>query len=82
MVFTNHVPHHTGGLLELTSWAHTEAVHGIQNTTMHRFQTIPHIRQRPVGNDGHRVIDVTALHKGLNGQRNDGIRIHRQGGLS
>ena len=37
--------------------------HRIQDTPLHRFQTVPHVRKRPGGNDRHRIHDVGLLHR-------------------
>ena len=36
--------------------------HGIEHTSLNRFETIPHIRERTGHDDGHRIVDVRATH--------------------
>ena len=37
-------------------------IHGVENAPVHGLQTVAHIRQRTADNDGHRVVDIRALH--------------------
>ena len=62
MVFTNHVADNTGRFFVSPIPVVVELVHGIQNTSMHRLQTIAHIGQGATHNHTHRIVEVRAFH--------------------
>ena len=62
MIPTQHVAHAGGGLLEGAVRGQIVLIHSIQDTAMHRFQTVPHIGQGTANDDGHGVVHVRRLH--------------------
>ena len=61
VVLTDHVTHHTGGLLVWLVPVVTQLVHRKQHTPMNRLQAIAHVRQRSADDHAHRVIEVRLL---------------------
>ena len=62
MVPAQHVAHAGSGLFKGLVRGQIVLVHGVQNTPVHRLQTVPHIRQGAAHNDAHSVFDVGFLH--------------------
>jgi hypothetical protein len=53
-------------LLSTTRWAKIQVVHGDQNSSLRRLQTISNIRQSATDDDAHRVSQIACLHLTLN----------------
>ena len=62
MVPAQHVAHAGSGLFKGLVRGQIVLVHGVQNTPVHRLQTVPHIRQGAAHNDTHGVFDIGVLH--------------------
>ena len=45
--------------------------HGVEHPSVHRLEPVTYVGQRPADDDGHRVVDVGALHGGLQLDRLD-----------
>src|SRR5690606_34905560 len=58
VVFTDHVPDHTGGFLVRLVPVVAQLAHGEQYATVHWFQAIARIRQRPTDDYAHCVVEV------------------------
>ena len=62
MVFTDDITDNAGRLLVGLVVIVTEHAHSEQDTTMHGFEAITDVGQRPTDDDTHRVIKVGLLH--------------------
>ena len=58
VVFAEHVADGTSGFLVLGIGRQPEFGHGVDDTPLHRFQAIADVRQGPVENDVHGIIQV------------------------
>ena len=63
MIFTHRIADNTRALSVRLIRTVIELDHGPENTSLHRFQPVPHIREGTGHDDGHRVIDVGRLHR-------------------
>ena len=66
MVLTQHVTDRVSALTELSLRVQSVSVHGVQDTSVDRFESVSDIRQRTAGNDRHGVIQIRILHLLLN----------------
>ena len=62
MVFTQNIAHDTGGFFIGLVGQHPCLIHGIEDASMDRLQAVPHIRQSPLDNDAHGIVDIAFLH--------------------
>ncbi len=62
VIFTQHVSHYTCRLLVRFIMGDTCFIHGVKNSSVHRLQTVPCIRQGSSYNYAHGIIDVGVLH--------------------
>ena len=69
VIFTHHVPDHTGRFAECFVIIKSVLVHGVQNTSMHRLQAVSDIRQRTADDHAHCVIEVASAHFLFDGYR-------------
>ena len=69
MVFTHHVPDDTGRFTEWLVIVKTVFMHGVQNTSVHRFQTVSDVRQRTADDHAHCVIEIASAHFLFDGYR-------------
>ena len=63
---THGVRDRAGGLHVAALRAVTGIEHRVEDTAVHRFQAIAHLRQGTADDDGHGVVDVTRLHLLIN----------------
>ena len=73
MIPAQHVADRGGALAVRLIRCEAVFVHRVQNAAMHRFQTVPHVRQRTADDDGHRIIQKCGAHfffdvAGINGR--------------
>ena len=66
MVFSQNVPHHGGALLVRPVRSQTQLVHGEQDTPVDRLQPVSNIRQSPLDDDAHGVVQEGLFHLLLN----------------
>ena len=59
---TQHVAHQTGGLAVGLVGGHAQLVHIVEDTAVHGLQTVAHVRQRAVNDNGHGVGNEALLH--------------------
>ncbi len=64
VIFTDHIPDHTGTFFIARGRVELELHHGIEQAAMDGLQAIPHIRQRASGN-GRKRIGQIALAQGI-----------------
>ena len=57
------VPHRAGRFLELGGRAQAQFRHGVDDAPLYRLQTVADMRQRPVQDDIHGVIQVCLFGK-------------------
>ena len=62
MIFTQHLTHNLRALPGRPGICQSESVHSEEHTSLNRFETIPHVRERTGHDDGHRIVDVRATH--------------------
>ena len=62
MIFTHRITDDTGTLSVRLVRSVVQFDHGIQNTSLNRFQSIPHIRKGPRSDDAHGIVDIRLLH--------------------
>ena len=62
MIFTQDFTDDTGRFLVRPVRSHARFLHGIQDAAVYGFQAVPHVRQGPLHNDAHGVIDIGVLH--------------------
>src|SRR5690606_27938414 len=62
VVFPHHVADDTGRLAVLAIGPQAQLGHAVQDTALHRFEPVAHVRQGAVHDDAHRVVDVGSLH--------------------
>ena len=62
---THDVTDHAGALVESTVRAVTTVIHCVDDATVHGLKAVTDIRQGTTDDDGHRVVQVGALHFGL-----------------
>ncbi len=68
------------GALEVAAVRAVAAVvHGVEHAAVHRFEAVPHVRQRSTDDDRHRVVEVRPLHLDLDADRFDTIARRRRG---
>ncbi len=65
VVLTHHVTHDAAALGEAAVGAVAAVEHRVEHPTVHRLETVTDVGQRAPDDDGHRVVDVGALHGGL-----------------
>ena len=65
VVFAKHVADGTSGFLVLGIGRQPEFGHGVDDTPLHRFQAVPDVRQGPVENDVHGIIQVRFFGEGF-----------------
>ena len=75
MVFAQHIPHGTGGLLVLGGGRQSQFRHGVDDTPLHRFKTVTDMGQGPVEDDVHGVVQIR-----LFGESAQGNALHPLGG--
>ena len=62
MVFSQHVAHDAGGLVEGFIGVKALLVHGVKDAPVHRLEAVPHIRKGPVYDDRHGIGNEGLLH--------------------
>ena len=62
---THHVADHAGALVEGAVRAVAAVVHRVDHAAVHGLEAVTHIRQGSTDNNGHCVVQVGALHFGL-----------------
>ena len=62
MVFAHGLAHDAGRFFEGRAVRQAQFAHGVDDPPLHRLQPIPHIRQRALDNDRHRVADIRIFH--------------------
>ena len=62
VVFPHGIPDDTRRFFIGLVWLQIHFVHGIEYTTLYRFQAVPHIGQRTRDNDAHGIVDITFFH--------------------
>jgi hypothetical protein len=73
--FADDVADRAGRLLVLRARREAELAHGIDDAPLHGLQAVAQRRQRPIQDHVHRVIEVGALRKGLEGLPFDAFEI-------
>ena len=58
MIFTEHLSDYRSRLSELGRSPKSGFPHGIQNSPVHRLETVPHVRKGPGNDDAHRIIQI------------------------
>ena len=58
VIFTQYVTYGTRGFLVLGGCLQPQLTHGVNNTPLHRFQTVTNIGQGPIKNHVHGIIQV------------------------
>ena len=61
VIFTNHIPDHTGRFLIRFVPVVAQLVHGEQNPPVHWLKTVTDVGQRTPNNDAHGIIKVGAF---------------------
>ena len=62
MILAQHISDHGGRFLVWAVREQTSFGHGIENTSLYRFEAIARIRQGAADNDTHRVVEITSLY--------------------
>ena len=62
MIFTHGIADDTGAFTMRLVRTVVQFDHGIQDTSLHRFQPIPYIRKSTGNNDAHSIIDIGFFH--------------------
>ena len=62
MVLTQHLTDDSRRFLISAVGTHAQAQHAEKDTTMHRLQSVSHVRQGTRDDHGHRIIDVSRFH--------------------
>src|SRR5471030_1141696 len=62
MVLTHRLSNHLGALGVLLVEQKTHLLHRVQHATMHRFQSITHIRKRAANDHRHCIIEIRTPH--------------------
>lgn len=62
MIFTDDIPHNTGGFLVRLVPVIAQLLHGVQHPTVNGLKPVPHIRQGPADNDAHGVLEIGLFH--------------------
>ena len=62
---THYIAHHASALIEGTIGSIPAVIHRVDYTTMHRLESITHIRQGATDNNRHCIVQVGTLHLGL-----------------
>src|SRR5690606_8036122 len=62
VVFTHDVADDARRLAVLPVGPQAQLVHAVENPPLDRLEPVPHVRQGPVHDDAHRVIDIGSLH--------------------
>lgn len=65
VVGTHDVADDAGALVEALLGPVAAVVHGVEDAAVDGLETVPHVGQRTRHDDGHRVVEVRALHLGL-----------------
>src|SRR5690606_22860500 len=65
VVVAHDVADDAGALVEPAVGAVPAVVHGVEHAAVHRLQAVADIGQRARHDDAHRVLDVAALHLGV-----------------
>ncbi len=65
VVLTHHVADDARALREAAVGAVAAVVHRVEHPAVHRLQAVAYVGQRAADDDRHRVVDVGALHRGL-----------------
>ena len=65
VILTKHLTDHSSRFLIRGVIEKTHVVHGIEDTTVDRFQTVANVRQRTGNNNRHSIIDIGRLHFGF-----------------
>ena len=63
VIFTHGITDDTGTFSMWLVRSIIQFYHGVQNTSLYRFQTIPDIRQCTGSNNGHGIIDIRCFHR-------------------
>ena len=71
VVLTEYFPDHARALLVGRTGAHALLVHGVEDATVYRLESIPYIGQRSADNHRHGIVDVGGLHFLLDVDRDD-----------
>ena len=61
MEFADHVADRARGFLVFRTGGKAQFAHRIDNAPLHRLEPVADMRQRPIENDIHRIIEVRAL---------------------
>ncbi len=64
VVLTQHVTHGTGGLLVLGQRRQTQLAHGVDDAPLHGLEAVTDMRQGPIHDDVHGVVQVSLFGKG------------------
>ena len=81
VVLTHHVTDDTRALGEAAVRPVATVEHRVQHAAVHRLEAVPHVGQRPLHDDAHRVVEVGPLHLDLQVDRLDpaaGARVERR----
>ena len=62
---THYIAHHASTLIEGTIGSIPAVIHRVDDTTMHRLESITHIGQGATDNNRHCIVQVGTLHLGL-----------------
>ena len=65
VVVTHHLADDAGALRERLVGTESAVVHAVDDAAVHRLQSVTHVRQRAADDDAHRVVEIAALHLGL-----------------
>ncbi|MNT29629.1 hypothetical protein D3C72_1653790 [compost metagenome] len=58
MVFTQHITDGTGGFFEFGAVAQPQFRHGVDDAALYRLQTVTDVRQRPIHDDVHGIVQI------------------------
>ena len=81
VILAHDISHDTGGLPVRAVRGHTGFVHPVQDTPVHRLETVTDIRQCPADDDGHGIVEVGLFHLVLHVPLDDLSHGIPQGGL-
>ena len=73
VVVAHHVADDAAALDVVAVRAEARVVHPVEDLAVHRLEAVAHVGQRPPDDDRHRVVDVAALHLGLDVDRLDPV---------
>src|SRR5207245_4880908 len=62
VVLADHLADYGGALLVRGTWSHAGLVHGVEDASLHRLEAVAYVRQGPLDDYAHGVVEVRRAH--------------------